>query len=698
LTSEIISDVLKLGEECLLENEAKLLCQKYGLKIPKSRFARSLDEALEAAREIGYPVILKVISRDILHKTDVDGVILGVKNDEELKTSYNKLLDNVKSKTPNARIEGVLVEEELPKPLVEIAIGGVRDDAFGPLIMFGLGGIFIEVLKDVTFRIAPITYDDAIEMIKEIKGYKILTGARGFSVNIELLANTLINVSRLLIENPEINQLDLNPIFAYKDNFVVVDSKIILSRKLPIEYKVSIPTPEQVYNELKPMFYPESIAVIGASSKKGKLGYRLLSNIISFGYKGKVYPVNPKESEILGLKVYKSVLDIPDKIDLAIILIPADKVPEALEECGRKGIKNAIIEAGGFAEMGIDRARLQKEIGEISRKYGIKVLGPNCAGFINAHINLVTSFAELNAPVEKGSISIIAQAGIFAAGMLELYPWGIDKIITIGNKEVFDEVDALLYLAAEDKTKVIGLYIEGTRNGRRLLEALKTVSRRKPVIVMKGGRTSVGGKLTMSHTASLAGEYSAWRAAFKQGGAIEVHSLDEFLDLLKYFSMQGPMRGNRVGIITYSGSMGIIAADTATDLGLEVPKYDDQTLKELSKVAFPWTSTFNPLDLSFLVEPWHYYESIRILLDRKVVDGVMCVVPALRVVKIAEEVSQLIGKYEEPIIFSVPMMDKVFNSIQTVEDMGIPCYPTPDRAIRILAKSYKYSKWLEKHG
>ena len=145
MTSEIISDVLKLGEECLLENEAKLLCQKYGLKIPKSRFARSLDEALEAAREIGYPVILKVVSRDILHKTDVGGVILDVKNDEELKSSYNELLDNVKSKAPNARIEGVLVEEELPKPLVEIAIGGVRDDAFGPLIMFGLGGIFIAV-------------------------------------------------------------------------------------------------------------------------------------------------------------------------------------------------------------------------------------------------------------------------------------------------------------------------------------------------------------------------------------------------------------------------------------------------------------------------------------------------------------------------------------------------------------------------
>ncbi|MHA1594101.1 MAG: acetate--CoA ligase family protein [Candidatus Baldrarchaeia archaeon] len=453
------------------------------------------------------------------------------------------------------------------------------------------------------------------------------------------------------------------------------------------------------YEELRSFFYPKSVAVIGASSNPAKLGHNILKNLVSLGFPGKVFPINPKEKEILGLKCYPSVLDVPSEIDLSIIIIPADKVLGALEQCGEKGVKFVVIEAAGFAEMGEYGRELQSKIVEVARKYGIRVLGPNCAGFVNTYCNLATTFAPLPG-LRKGTISIIAQAGIFAAGMLEVYPWGISKLITIGNKADLDETDFLEFLAEDPETSVIGMYIEGTRDGRRLMRVLRAVSRKKPVVVLKGGKTAAGSQLTLSHTASLAGDATIWDVALRQSGALKADSLEEFFDLLKFFSMQPPMRGPRLSIISYSGSMGILSVDHASSLGLELAAYDDNTLEVLKQIAFPWTSCFNPLDLSFLVTAEQYQRGVEILLHNRNVDGIICIVPAMRVKEVGQAVHEIMeaGCVRKPVVFCVPMGDIVIGDVQEVEKLGIPCYFTPERAVNVLARSLEYSTWLKREG
>ncbi len=455
-------------------------------------------------------------------------------------------------------------------------------------------------------------------------------------------------------------------------------------------------------DELKYFFEPKSVAVIGASATPGKLGYNVLVNLIGGKFQGKIYPINPKVDKILGLRCYKSILDVPDEVDLAVLIVPAKIIPEVLMDCVSKGVKAVIIEAGGFAEIGGEGSILQEKIRTIAKKERIRIVGPNCAGIVNTHKNLITTFAKVK-NLRKGGISFITQAGIFAAGMFEIYGprWGISKVITIGNKADVDEADMLEYLAEDPETKVVGMYLEGVSDGRKFLAALKKTVLKKPVVILKGGRTEEGKKAVSSHTASLAGNAEIYDAAFKQCGAVKAENLEQLFDFVRFFALQPLMKGNKIAVVTYAGSMGVLSVDRAVSLGLEIAELSSTVLKKLKGIAFPWTSSFNPLDLSFLVTTEQYVESTRIFMKTEEINGISLIVPALKVVEVGKAVAEVLqDQNTKPLVFCVPLGEYVMGNIQKVEELGIPCYPTPERAVDALYASYKYYLYLrsrEKH-
>jgi acyl-CoA synthetase (NDP forming) len=694
ITNKIIYKALNEGRNVLLEPEAKTICAAYDVPVPNFCVAKSIDEVMVCLNEIGYPVTLKIVSPDILHKSDVGGVMVDLKDSEAVKQAYIQILNNVKRNCSKARIYGILVERSYAKNAIETAVGVIKDQDFGSILMFGLGGVFIEILRDVTFRAIPVSEIDVQEMIREMKGYPALTGLRGQKpADLKAIMDVITKLSTIVTENPEISQLELNPLFVYQDGAIAVDAKISLHDKEDKSVVKEDVSNKLSVKEIKSLFYPKSICVVGASSKPGKLGYNIMKNLIKLNFPGKIFPINPNEKEVFGIKACSNVLDLLEEVDVAILIIPANKSLSVLDQCGRKGIKFIIIEAAGFAESGEEGKKLQEKIIEIARNYGFRVLGPNCAGLVNACHGLATTFAPLK-ELKRGNISILAQAGVFAAGMLEVYPWGISKIVTVGNKIDLSEVELLPFLTEDPETKVIGIYIEGTTNGKVFMKTLKMAALKKPIIVLKGGKTQECGKLTLLHTASLAGNMSIWSAILKQCGAIEAETLEEFFDLLKLFSMQPMMKGSNLSIITYSGSMGILAADKAVSKGLKLAEYDERTLGELRKLAFPWTSCFNPLDLSFLIEAEHYKHFLEILIHAPNVHGILCIASALRTFEIGRVIHEVTRYAKKPIIFCIPMGR--IDHFKNLEKLGLPCFPTPERAINTIAKSFYYYEWLHK--
>ena len=491
--------------------------------------------AVEMSRSLGYPVVLKIVSPDVVHKTDSGGVKLNLRNDEDVREAYRDILSRFK----NEKIIGVSVQKMAPAG-IEAIVGVTRDESFGPVLMFGLGGIFAEVLKDVTFRVLPITEDSSTEMIEEIKGYSLLKGYRGQSVDIPALKELLLKVSNLAIMHPEIRELDLNPVLLYPSGYLAVDARIFVDYAPPTPLE-EVPIEE---DNLFKLFYPQSIAVLGATDSQDKLGYNVMWNLISHQFSGKLYPVNPRKETLLGLKAYRSILDVEEPVDVAIIIVPAEAAPKAIEDCCEKGVKYLVVETAGFAETGEAGRKIQSDIKDLIVKKGCRLLGPNCSGVINTHHNMVQSIGVID-QLRKGNVGLIAQAGVYAAGILtglrNVLDFGI--IATIGNKMDVSETDILEFMGEDENIKVIALYMEDVTSGQRFVDVAGRVSQKKPVIVLKAGRTEAGKKAVSSHTASMAGNDEINSAAFRQSGVIRARDNEHLFSLMRGFSKQPLPRG-----------------------------------------------------------------------------------------------------------------------------------------------------------
>ena len=349
-TNKIIQAALNANRLNLTEPEAKSLCREYSIPTPDYELVRSEAEAEKASRSLGFPLVAKVVSPQVIHKTDAGGVVLNIRSTEEAKTAFSTILERVKGYNPSAQVEGVLLEKMQP-PGVEVIIGATDDPQFGKTLMFGMGGIFVEALRDVTFKIAPVTEDEAKRMLRGIRSRALLAGYRGSGpADANALTRILTAASKLITENEEIVELDFNPVIATEKGAIVVDARVLLSKT------AQRPAPQATYPaaSLLKFFKANSVAVIGASATPGKIGHEVLRSLAQHEYQGKVYPVNPSSDSILGLRTYRSILDVPGNVDLAVITIASKSAPVIMDECGRKGVKAVVIVSGGFKETGME--------------------------------------------------------------------------------------------------------------------------------------------------------------------------------------------------------------------------------------------------------------------------------------------------------------------------------------------------------
>jgi len=445
------------------------------------------------------------------------------------------------------------------------------------------------------------------------------------------------------------------------------------------------------------LFYPDSVAVIGASSDPSKIGNELLKNLIDNNYKGKIYPVNPKSPEILGLKAYSSMESIPDDVDVALFAIPARFVPDMMEQCINKNVKSAIIVSGGFKETGTEEGlKLQNIMIEIAKKAGIRVVGPNCQGINNPSNGLVATFAGKT--TLAGSIGIISQSGTVTAAIqcwAEQDGVGISKCVNLGNKSDINENDLIRYLKDDEDTKVIALYLEGLAEAEGFIEEGKDAAKTKPIVVLKGGKTKAGFKAIFSHTGSLAGNAAVFEAALKQIGAINAKTLEEWYDLALAFAFITPPKGPGFLIIESTGGAGILASDMADQLGFTLEEPEEEALEKLREIL-PDICTFsNPFDLTAVaLEPVYYKSVVQETMSDEKYHAFMLIFgdPIPGATGTAKEITEITDK---PIIVVFCGGGEVeLEERAKLHAMGIPAFRSPERAVVALHALVQYSTFL----
>lgn len=445
---------------------------------------------------------------------------------------------------------------------------------------------------------------------------------------------------------------------------------------------------------LEAFFNPKSIAVIGASRTPGKIGHAILESLKT-GFKGKIFPINPEAAEILGLQAYAFVLDVPERIDLGVIAIPAKKVEEALNQAKKKKIKAVIVISSGFSEIG----EKERELRLIKAKGKTRLLGPNCLGVVDAYSSVDTLFMPKERLVrpKEGGIGFITQSGAFGSALLDLAAdegLGISKFISIGNRIDVNEIELLDYLAKDPHTRAIALYLESVADGKKFLETAKKAVQKKPVVCLKAGKTEHSEKAVLSHTGSLAGSYQVYKTAFKQAGIIEAKTTEELFDFTKVLASQPHMKDRRIAIVTDAGGFGIVAADAAEELRLELPQLEPHSISELKRFLPAYASLHNPIDLTGDSDAERYKKTLDVVFRDKNISGV-CIIALMQIATLEETILDVLRDckmHGKPFVVCATGGLYTRKQARKLESIGIPVYPTPERAVKALAALADYSQ------
>jgi len=693
---DIIKKARARGQSALSEYDAKCFLSCFGIPVNREALAKDSDSAAAEAAKIGFPVVLKASGASLFHKTDVGGIVLNLRTQDQVREASERLL----------KIDGcdALLVQEMVSGARELVCGLTRVDPFGPCVMFGVGGIFTELIKDAVFRIAPFTLGDACKMVKEIRTQKLIDSFRGqYGVDMNELSHVLVALGEIGLQCDDILQVDINPLKIGTDGKLTAVDALIVLRDQKSDFPVEHTEPKQpetyrieTKEDLTPFFEPGSAAIIGASSAPGKPGHEVIRNIQANGYEGRLYLVNPKGGEILDMPVHSSIESLPEKPELAIIILPAHMCPQALRDCVVKGIRHVVISAGGFAEVDDSGAEIQRELIEIIRENKIRVLGPNTAGHTSTPHNFTSTFFPLG-KIRRGKVSYITQTGNFCTHtmkhILTAEHFGVSRVIGLGNAIDLDESDALEYLASDPETDAIVIYLESLKHPRRFLEVAKAVTRQKPVIMLKSGSTEAGKRAAIAHTAAMAAEDRVVDGMLRQAGIVRIWDYTHLILAGKALSMVPLPKGNRVSFLAPSGAMLVVLTDLCTRLGLEVPALEPQSLQRLQEISPPFIRMRNPVDIwaaaSTRGVEFGYREGMEAVLKDPNIDAI---VPVLMLTKETgipsyDFIVELAQKYPEKPIFVSFSGDKQYvdKCKEYLEPRGVPTFPEIEQPFEVLS-------------
>jgi len=677
------------------EYEGGLLLKQWGIPVIDEILVQDESQAGKAADKLGYPVVLKVCSQEILHKTEKGGVVLNIRNARDL----DRAVSDIRYRFPG--IPHALLVQKMAGSGVELILGARRDPVFGPVVLAGIGGVFTEIFRDTVIELAPLSIREALSMIKRLKGYALLSGYRSQpGVDLAAMADALAALSRLITKRRDIIEIDINPLIAYPDSALAVDALVRMNGKSPASARKF---PE--ISTVDPFFNPRTLAVIGASKSRGKGGNSILRNLITAGFKGRIFPINPTVKEILGIQAYPKITDVPGKVDLAMIVIPKAGVAEAVADCVAKGVTNIILCAGGYSDIGDKGAIEQKELVRLTRSAGIRLMGPNSISTMNPHIGLATSIVKLE-PIHPGGVSLIGQSGVFSSGwgrwIADFKPFGLAKVGCIGNKGDINESDLLEYLSLDPETTTIGMYLEGIVQGERFVRASTRACRKKPVVVMKSGHTEAGAVAIASHTGSLAGSDEVFDVVCRKTGMVRVYDSEAFFDTLSAFESLPLPLGKRMGVVSISGMGCVVTTDAADECGVDLPELKPRTIKCLREVIPAWAPVRNPVDSWSSVEQHGPRKTMNhiahCLLAQKDIDAllIISVLMTESIFDIEEAFGELVRQYpHKPILASYygGTEKEIKHYHEGFLSLGIPAYPTPERAVYAFSRMVEYANF-----
>jgi acyl-CoA synthetase (NDP forming) len=708
------------GRATLNEAESKQLLQNYGVPVVEGFIASNPDEAVACADSTGFPVVLKGLGARLTHKTERGIVKLNLNDAQNVRRAAEDIAD-----AAGNDLEGFIVQPMLSGRR-EFVAGLFRDEQFGPVIMFGLGGILTEALNDVTFRPAPLNEAGANSMMDDLRSKALLQGWRGEQpVRRDQVIRVLLGLSRLAIEHPEIKEVDLNPLLVNAaGNVFAVDALVVLSTQMQ-EASQRLPVDPKVIHDL---IHPRSIAFIGASGTFGKWGHILFTNVAAGKYEGVIYLVNAKGGKIAGRPAFKSIADIPGPVDLAIVTVPAAGVLELIPQFKERGIKNILVVTSGFSEVGEEGRRLEEKLVEEARNAGLFIFGPNTMGISNPYIKLYCTYRH--GRPEPGSTALITQSGGFANRLLafaEHEGTGLRTFVGSGNEAMIGIEDYMEGFENDDLTKTLVLYVESIKNGRRFFELSRRISRKKPIIMLKGGCTVDGSRAAASHTGALASDETVFEAACTQAGVVQGKTVLELHDFSAAFSSLPLPAGNRVAIMTLGGGWGVVTTDLCSKCGLSVPHLPPDIIFRIDKILPSYWSHTNPVDMVAETDPAVPITLAEILLewtgcdalihidivgrdlsagqmvesalavdpdsDRALLEDSLCLLSEFNT-RYLEHFAKLMERYGKPIL-AVDLLT-FGNNLQVRKIKGTPyqglIFPAPERAVRALAAMYSYKR------
>ena len=722
--TQTIRNALKRPGGALNENKAKKVLRHCGIPVVEEIVALDVKGALAAAETIGYPVVLKGLGHQLLHKSDMGLVHVNLQTEDHLQRAATDIATR-----GNGRLEGLLVQPYISARR-ELMAGMVRDPQFGPVIMFGLGGVLAEALSDTVCRLLPLSDADATEMIAAIRATSLLNAFRGESaVDRAGVTDLLLKLSELALAYPYIAEIDLNPLMIGSDGSIhVVDALITCRAQSPAERLVEAVAPGDIHN----LFYPRRIAFVGASAQFGKWGHMLFANTVGGGFKGDVYLVNPRGGKIAGRDVYRRITEIPEAIDLVVVTIPAAHVRGLLPEMKQKGIRNMLLITSGFGETGAIGLDLEQTLVKEAREAGVLILGPNTMGICNPHIH----FYGTGSPVrpKAGHTAVVAQSGNMGTQLLafaEQQGIGIRGFAGSGNEAMLTIEDFLEGFEHDPLTRTVMLYIESVKQGRRFFESAQRVSRQKPIVLLKGGQSLAGNRAAASHTGAMASDTAVFNAMCHQAGIVKVDRPMELLDLSAAFSSLPLPAGNRAAIMTLGGGWGVVTADLCAQNGIDVPPLDDAIVQRVDTMLPPYWSRTNPVDLvgeNDLDLPLAVMEELlrwdgcdavinlgilgRRIFVKRLTEATAVADPDLdpeflelarKTLQSFEEtyvqrIAMLCAKYGKP-VFGVSLLredgDRTVYTVDGCDFNGV-FFETPERAVQAFAKMVEYRRFLDR--